>query len=255
MSSKAQADQVLAAIEARQSIDARTLLLVAHPDDEVLGASIVLTLASKLHLAHATNGAPAGVGDQGKVSDARFAELDMALGILGAAPSQSTRFDFTDGTLVDHAAALSEALMPVVANSEVVITHAFEGGHPDHDACALALHLACQRVALSKGHHVAQLEFAIYARDGDRIVTNSFPADPAVVALTEAEKSRKGSALEAFRSQQSVIEHFKLHHESLRATPIHDFAEPREPGKTLFAAADPDRERRWREAAGALLRR
>jgi hypothetical protein len=51
-----------------------------------------------------------------------------------------------------------------------------------------------------------------------------------------------------------VIEHFKLHQEGLRATPAYGFAEPREPGKTLFAAANPDQERRWREAAVALLR-
>ena len=213
-----------------------------------------MSLANKLHLVHATNGAPVGVADQAALSEERFTELASALRRLGAAP-QATRLHLLDGNLVRHAGALAAALLPMVTDSEFVVTHAFEGGHPDHDACALALHLACERAALLKGHHPCRLEFAIYALQGDKIMANSFPADRArtVLVLTEAERQRKARALAAFRSQQAVIEQFPLREEQLRATPSHDFLKPRETQQTLFAAADPEQERRWRGAAAASL--
>ena len=51
--------------------------------------------------------------------------------------------------LVDRCAGLIGALRPAV-----VITHAYEGGHPDHDTLALAVRLACRR-QLDQGERIA----------------------------------------------------------------------------------------------------
>jgi hypothetical protein len=52
----ANADTALPALASREVFAARTLLLVAHPDDEVLGASVLLRHAQSLRLVHATDG-------------------------------------------------------------------------------------------------------------------------------------------------------------------------------------------------------
>jgi LmbE family N-acetylglucosaminyl deacetylase len=146
-------------------------------------------------------------------------------------------------------------LLPLVLESDLVVTHAFEGGHPDHDACALALHIACEQAADLKDHRPARVEFAIYALEKGRIVTNSFPGDEArtVLVLTEIERARKALALSAFASQRGVVEQFRLQEEQLRTAPDQDFFRLRDPRATLFSTPDPDRERRWREAAAASV--
>ena len=39
------------------------------------------------------------------------------------------------------------ALLPLVEEAEQVITHPYEGGHPDHDACAFAARAAVRHSA------------------------------------------------------------------------------------------------------------
>lgn len=240
---------VLVALAARQPVIVPALMLVAHPDDEVLGASLTMCGLRSLHLVHATDGA-AGAG-VGGIAD-RFAELDSALARLGVAPVR-TRLGFPDGTLVDSAKTLAAALAPMLASVELLVTHALEGGHPDHDACALAAQIACARDGAS---HVTRLEFAVYARIDGAIRTNTFSpgrSQPTVFALSAAEQARKRHALEAFASQRHVVDRFPLGIETLRASSDEDFTRSRNPADVLFAAAAPEREVRWRAAALAAV--
>jgi N-acetylglucosamine malate deacetylase 2 len=108
-------------------------------------------------LLHVTNGAPrnlldaraAGFVGWQDYAAARRQELLAALRLAGIEATRTVQLGMPDQEasfrLVELAAALAakfSALRP-----EVVMTHAYEGGHPDHDATAFAVHTACALVS------------------------------------------------------------------------------------------------------------
>jgi LmbE family N-acetylglucosaminyl deacetylase len=143
---------------------------------------------------------------------------------------------------------------------EVVITHAYEGGHPDHDSCALMVQSAC--TLLHQAHRPApiRLEFASYHERNGRMATGIFWSSERcleqVVPLDACERARKRQALAQFVSQREMIERFplRLEVERLRAALFYDFTRPPPPGSVLY-----DRfgwrltGERWREKACAAL--
>src|SRR6185437_9724842 len=52
-----------------------------------------------------------------------------------------------------------------------VFTHAYEGGHPDHDAVAFAVHAACRLSDIPP----AIVEMPYYHRQDGRLITGEFP--------------------------------------------------------------------------------
>jgi LmbE family N-acetylglucosaminyl deacetylase len=248
-------DDLLISVRARRPIEAPLLLLVAHPDDEVLGASVLMSLARKLHLVHATTGAPVdGAEDGSTVSAGRFAELAAALQVLGVQPARQAALKFPDGKLVQRARELALELQPLLADAGALITHAFEGGHPDHDACALAVQLACTAIYRRHGWCPARYEFPLYRVGNDgAFATNRFPegawGEIADIALRPEEAARKQAALQAFASQAHVVEHFSTGREQLRTAPDYDFVTARDPAQLLYARSCGSAEQAWREAA------
>lgn len=247
---------ILSALASRQTVKARTLVIVAHPDDEVLGLSIALRLMRPLCLLHATDAAAAGAGAEARAKAAdRFSELTLALAELGVEPGERSVCPFHDGSLIERATELSTLIEARLDTVDVIVTHAFEGGHPDHDACALAAQTACARMFERTGRMPARIEFAVYARQNGRLVSNCFPVASAatVLTLTTAEADAKRRALNAFVSQRHVVDRFPLTYEQVRAAPFYQFEQPRAAEDVLFAAAEPERERRWRDAAARVV--
>lgn len=242
----------IAAIARRRPVEAPALLLVAHSDDEVLGCSVAMRCLPRLRLVHATDGS---AGDEA-VATERLREAMAALRGLEVRPSMAP-CGLPDGSLVEHAGALATALTAWLPDTVLLITHAFEGGHPDHDACALAAQIACASEAERSGRHVARLEFAIYARSAGVIRANAFAPDaqpaPTVIKLSTEEQMRKWRALQAFAFQRHVVDRFPLKAEALRPAPDHDFTAMRRPDDLLFAFRNPEREPTWREFAQSAL--
>ena len=86
---------VLQALAARRPLDSRVALVVAHPDDETIGAGASLHLMPGLLLVHVTDGSPRRLDDAhrlgfGAASDyarAREAEVSAAaLAVAGVDP-------------------------------------------------------------------------------------------------------------------------------------------------------------------------
>lgn len=211
-------------------IEARVLILVAHPDDEVLGLSSLLPRLGNGLLVHATDAATPGDGDPTQLTALRFAELNEALRRLGAEQMQRVRLDLPDGKLVDHAAKAIARVTALLAGVDLAITHAFEGGHPDHDACALILEAACRKLEDKGVPPPARLEFPLYRLEDGAIRLAAFPpGEPhgSAVTLTQEQQARKRMALGAFTSQRHVVDHFPLTQEHLRSTPSRDYLTPR----------------------------
>ena len=223
----------------------RTILLLAHPDDETLGASTLLAaLGPAAHLVHVTDGAPRAMGDAEHAGCAtreayaalRQQECAAALALVGFGPAQYETFGVVDqeawrdlGALTRRVVALCTRLRPTL-----LITHPYEGGHPDHDATAFAAHAACALMAASGAAPPVLVEQTSYHADParpDRLATAEFRDVPgahpaATVELNAAERARKGAMCVAYASQARVLAHFPVAVERFRRAPAYDFARP-----------------------------
>ncbi len=257
----------VAALRHGEEVAARACLVAAHPDDETISAGGRLARFPSLTLVHVTDGAPedgqdaarAGFPDALSYRRARAAELDRALAALGVAPRR-LQLGVADGEAAFHLEDLSRRLAAELRGFEVVLTHAYEGGHPDHDAAAFAVQAAC---ALLRGQGAAapvRLEFAGYHQAQGARATGRFWPDPAHSAVEAALRgetlARKRAALACFRSQAEIVAWFSPDMEAYRAAPTYDFARPPPPGEVLYdqwgwrlTGA------RWRDCAAAALRR
>ena len=185
------------------------------------------------------------------------------MALLGVEPHRIHRLDLVDQETPLHLKALTEAcgrlideLAPVA-----VITHAYEGGHPDHDAAALAVHLACRLREQSGRQAPVILEFAGYHDpDGSgRMATLRFlPAAVPTVAvrLKAAEQDRKRRALDCYATQAELLRLFRTDREQFRAAPRYRFAaspHPWHPFYERFVAGMDGL--RWRQLASRTLAR
>jgi N-acetylglucosamine malate deacetylase 2 len=226
-------------------IAAPAVAVSAHPDDETLGFGSRLPLFEDLELVHLTPGAPrddgdarrAGFADARSYAAARAGELDAALAALGAAPRRR-QLGYTDQDVVFHLTALTDQLAKLLDGAALVLTHTYEGGHPDHDAAAFAVQAACRRLRALGRPAPVRIEFAGYhLRRGER-VTGTFWPDPGrpemPVRLEGDALARKTAALAAHRSQAAVIGWFDGSREAYRLAPDYDFAAPPPPGEALY---------------------
>jgi len=224
------------------------MIIVAHPDDETIGMGGRISCFESLTLVHATNGAPnepteirkSGFDSAEAYSSARFSELDQALRITGAKPLGCLRYDYPDGELVLHLVELTERLQVQLHGVRAVITHAYEGGHPDHDACAFAVQYATRRLTESGIEPPRRMEFTSYFSLKERLHAGSFWPDkhnPGYVArLTRDQRRRKTEALKAFKTQQWILKVFGVRREMYRYAPHYDFRSLAPPGAWLYDA-------------------
>jgi N-acetylglucosamine malate deacetylase 2 len=221
-------------------------LVVAHPDDEVLGLGGCLAQIPGPIIIHVTDGAPRNLSDavsaafstREQYARARLYELERAL--TAAAVSQERRLALCefDQEAVFHLVELTRELVPVLAGVEWVITHPYEGGHPDHDAAAFIVQAACARLQRAIGRAPQRLEFASYHVRGGEIVRGEFWPDPgcpeSTFNLDSSQRARKRTALSKFVTQRSVIGAFPTDVERLRPAPWYDFSAPPPPGVALY---------------------
>jgi LmbE family N-acetylglucosaminyl deacetylase len=226
-------------------VEVPVALVVAHPDDETLAAGASLALFRRLTLVHVTDGAPrslqdartAGFRTARDYAAARLWELRQALDAAGAAvePVFLGIPDQQASLLVPEIAA---ALSGLLAGVEVAITHAYEGGHPDHDACAAAVQRACRGLAPTP----ALLEFPSYhaGPDGAWVRQRFLPDGPpeTVLAPDDAALARKRAALACFASQHETLACFDPVRELFRPAPAYDFSQPPHPGTLLYEQYD-----------------
>ncbi len=230
----------------------RALVLVAHPDDETLGASALLAaLGPAAHVVHVTDGAPRAMGDAEHAGCAtreayaalRREECAAALALAGLGASQHESLGVVDqeawrdlAGLARRVRALVERLRPAL-----LVTHPYEGGHPDHDATAFAAHAACALTAADGGGRdgagpPALVEQTSYHASPDpdapdQLVTGAFLVVPGAgpvttVVLGDGERARKAAMLAAYASQARVLAQFPVGVERFRRAPAYDFTRP-----------------------------
>jgi LmbE family N-acetylglucosaminyl deacetylase len=235
-------DAFLAALadDSRPPIRQRVFLVVAHPDDEALACGALLPRLADCTIVHVTDGAPRGGEDAARhgfaspadYAAARARELAKALDIAGVAPDRRIGLGIADQGVAQDLAGIARRLVPMLAGAEIVLTHAYEGGHPDHDGTAFAVAAA---VALAPQPAIVEMPFYRAARDGEAWIRQSFASggpQPTRLRLTEAERALKARMLAAHRTQAGTLDGFGVADEAFRRAPAHDFSRP--PGIVLY---------------------
>jgi N-acetylglucosamine malate deacetylase 2 len=241
-------ESFLAALARGGLIDARRVaVVVAHPDDEAIGLGAQLTRLLGVTVIHATDGAPRNeraAAEHGFPSPAEYAlararELERVM-MLGGVPV-ADRFCLG---LADQAAAfnlcrLTRALVRLFNEREVeaVLTHAYEGGHPDHDAVALAVHAAAV-TRRSDGREVGIVEMPFYhAHEDCWRIQRFLPAPGArelVVPLDERRRRAKEEMLAAHQTQAETLKLFDTQTERFRVAPSYAFGTLPNGGALLY---------------------
>jgi N-acetylglucosamine malate deacetylase 2 len=214
----------------------RPLILVAHPDDETLGCGGLLQRMPASMVVFATDGAPPYYGFERKFhslknySDLRFQEAARVGAHLPNCSFQ--RLTKPDGTyFVDQ--HLFHDLRPALNSlcdiarafsADALLSHAYEGGHIDHDACAFIARRAAADLSM-KG-----FEFPLYFQDENgKAVFQQFRDSgltPVEWRLTEAESALKAKMLTEYVTQPGLAEMFQLATERIRDASHTDFSVP-----------------------------
>ena len=221
------------------------VILAAHPDDESIGASVLLT-RSNATVVYLTDGAPRDTGlwppnmqcSREEYAATRRLEAERAVTCAGVSPEQIVWLGAADQEGTFEVAKNTSALVELLEQRrpDVLVTHPYEGGHPDHDACALLARLAIDLIAEDEKPALVEMT-SYHAREGSCVTgefLNSDPSSELIVDLSEGQREVKQKMLDAYASQELVLQYFDTKHERYRKAPRYDFTKPPHNGKLWY---------------------
>jgi len=230
-------ESLTSAEKAFASLLGRLMVVVAHPDDESVGCGALLQRAAGPCVVFCTDGAPRDrsfwrrFSSRDEYRDVRRGEALAAARIVGV--RQTDFLDIPDQELfrnLDGALAQLGAIAKQFTPN-ALLTLAYEGGHPDHDACAFLVSLLAAKFGLPAW------EMSLYHRAaGERALqqfiahSGSAASEQRTVDPTPEEVSRKRAMIEAYASQGDILHHFGAGKEVFRRQPAYDFTRPPHPG-------------------------
>jgi LmbE family N-acetylglucosaminyl deacetylase len=246
----------------------RTLIIVAHPDDEVIGAGARLPLIRDVTIVHVTDGAPRDMRDatahgfatREAYAAARRDELRAAVALAGITADRLELLNVVDqeaslalALLAQRIASMLRELRPAL-----ILTHPYEGGHPDHDATAFAVHAARCLLARESVDPPPVVEMAFYHACASGMAVGEFlpvAAHPvATMLLSPTERELKYRMRDCFVTQRRILEPFPMDHERFRRAPRYRFTAAPHRGMLLYERFDWGMTgERWRALAREAL--
>jgi len=220
-----------------------TIILVAHPDDEVIGFGALMQRMRKPVVIFATDGAPRDeyfwkpYGSREAYAEIRKQEARAALAIVGAEPvflAERVSGGIADQELFRRLPPAMDGVRDVVAQlqPEALLTLSYEGGHPDHDsACFIA-------ATLGRIMGIPVWEAPLYHRepDGKGAVQKFHQLSGEEVELKVAgeEMRRKLEMFHTYKSQKLTLDVFRPEMEKFRPVANYDFTRPPMPWKLNY---------------------
>jgi N-acetylglucosamine malate deacetylase 2 len=221
----------------------RTLILVAHPDDEALGCGALLQRMRHPIVVFATDGAPRSdffwkkFGSRAAYAAVRRNEAMQALALAGVKNIfflAESADSFCDQELFLNLEAAVDAVGAAVEREQpaALLTLAYEGGHPDHDACNFITSVIASRFSLPAW------EMPLYHRSVDgtpvhqRFVQESGAEQ--LLRATEKEARVKQAMFQTYQSQFESLPPFRLEEERYQRLPATDYARPPHDGRLNY---------------------
>lgn len=248
----------------------RTVVVVAHPDDEAIGVGARLKSLPDAIIVHVTDGAPRdpvyaqkkGFATREEYSRARQDELAAALKLVGVGPERTRCLNVVDGEATQRMVELAYSLADILdeVRPEVVLTHPYEGGHTDHDATAFAVHLACGMLRREGVAAPLVLEFTSYNfKDGERTIGEFIPffgVKAKQADLPSELQALKREMYDCFVSQKECLSAFPVERERFRPAPRYTFTQAPHRGPLLYERfSNLTTGEQWRDQARRALER
>jgi N-acetylglucosamine malate deacetylase 2 len=243
----------------------RLMVVVAHPDDETVGAGGRLDRLRTACFVFVTDGAPrnlsdarsAGFDNRAEYAAARRRELNRVFEAAGIGAGRYRSLNLVDQESAFQMAQCSEMLFEQIQENqpEAILTHPYEGGHPDHDTTSLSVHLACRILRREAGWAPVILEMSFYHNSSEGMKTASFlPARGDSLAITALlaphEQELKRQLVACYVSQTRTLQSFSTEVECFRAAPEYDFTQPPHHGALYYEGFNWGiTGERWRELA------
>jgi LmbE family N-acetylglucosaminyl deacetylase len=230
----------------------RIALVAAHPDAEAAASGSLIPSMTRGWLIHVTDGAPRDLVDayanglitRAQYGTARHREARAALEVAAFPEERLITMGLVDQEASLDLAGLARAVCVLVTrlSPDAVLSHPYEGGHPDYDATSFAVHagMALLQRSLSRDGLSAPeiLEMACYhAGDGGRVERGRFltpSKDEIVRPLEGADLERKRAMIACFRTRRRILDLFEPSVERYRAAPCYDFTAPPHDGPLLY---------------------
>jgi LmbE family N-acetylglucosaminyl deacetylase len=218
----------------------RILLLVPHPDDEVVGCAIALrraaTQRARIFALYLTTGVPAPeiLWPWQRRRHAALVARRRAEAMAAAARLAITPVGFQPWptrTLKAHLGEAEALIERAVAEHAIdtIWVPAWEGAHQDHDVANF--------LAAGFAGRLPVREFAEYNLAGGRPRSQRFPAENGseeIIALGPAERRLKRELLALYRSERGNLRHVGTEIESLRPLDRYDYARPPHAGRLFY---------------------
>jgi len=207
----------------------RTLVIVAHPDDEAIGAGALLRRMREAAVVFCTDGGPRDpyfwnkYGSREHYAQVRRREADAAMRMAGV--RRTDILPITDQHLYQNLPLAFEELDRVTRDfqPDAILTLAYEGGHPDHDSCAFLSSVLGER------RQLPVWEMALYHRNKDGPPCQDFlhPEWSGVpLEMTTQELEAKKRMVKLYISQGEALQNFVFSYECFRRQPDYDFRKP-----------------------------
>lgn len=226
----------------------RVAVVVAHPDDEAVGIGGQLHRLQNVNMVHVTDGAPhdlafaryVGFETREAYAQARRDELAQALSIARLPADAHISLGVPDQQVATSLCATTLRLCELFAERriEIVLTHPYEGGHPDHDSTAFSVHFACRLMKLRGQQAPEIIEMASYHAGEEGGVFQRFIEDPStqeiVAQLTPDQMQLKTTMFAAHKTQSYCLKAFHASEERFRPAPAYDFSALPNNGKLYY---------------------
>ncbi len=215
------------------SFAGRAIAVFAHPDDATIACGGHLGRFDDLELIVVTDGAPPhaahavskGFGSIEGYAQVRWDEMEAALDLAGMPHDRLFGYGFEDGSACRRLMTLIARLEKDLAGAGIVLTHCYEGGHTDHDAVAIAVHLAC--AAIDPGRRPVIVEAPLYSLQAGLWTAQTFAAGGSgrsvSCPLAPEQQVLKRQMKICHRTQRDILAAFANDVERFRIAPIYDF--------------------------------
>jgi LmbE family N-acetylglucosaminyl deacetylase len=242
-----------------------TMVVVAHPDDETVGASSLLPRLKHAHFVYVTDGAPRDGLDAARhgwsameYRDVRRRERASVFALCGIATTRIVDLDCPDQEAALRLGPLVRKLATLFDKFHVarVLTHPYEGGHPDHDATAFIVHTAARLAP----HAPSIVEMTSYHNGPHGLVAGEFLPDAtadaraASVPLSDGQRAFKQLLIDCHASQRETLRWLPVSIERFRPAPAYDFRRAPHEGRLWYETRGWDIDgKRFRQLAAAAL--
>ncbi|MBC8031201.1 MAG: PIG-L family deacetylase [Pyrinomonadaceae bacterium] len=243
-------------------------VIVAHPADEVVGAGCLISKLVDVTVLHITDGAPcdmqdakaAGFKEREEYAAARKRECISALAMASVPEDRIIDFEVPNHCASNYLAELTKRITTFLQQSgaDIVVTHPYEGGHPDHDATAFATHAALRLMKRNGFRPPALFEMALHpSTDSKAKVPEFLPGaerETTTLLLDERAMALKQRMFACFQSQRESLEVSPFGPEKFRQPVAYDFTTPPQEGKLHYESFDwAPRSDEWQSLARQAL--